>query len=313
MSGRASGLVAIVREFFAVDVAMRRLVDRFRSGSLEWAEVDVLCIDEETSPLFRLKERCHALFRPRDVHAPHARTREVLFDLAVGSLFHEAMKFRENYYQHEIYGPQVRALRAGAGVDAEALFDEFEKILTTVALGVNAGLEETEALLNRTREQLGELLRESQDNGNLARCLIELAPQVEQVFGTEIDAFLVNIYGDASQGYAVAGCSYLESGYYEEAERSLAEALRRGSKDGKLERLRAYAVGMRSYLAGSYAEAVDQISTWADGKPPHDPALLALARDAISRIDDLAQGDDREQVVQAASALLERVGVSQSA
>jgi hypothetical protein len=308
MSRTTSGMVTIVREFIAVDVAMRGLVERFRSGTLEWADVDALCSDSETSPLFRLKERCHALFRPRGVDAPNARTREALFDLAVGSLFHEAMKFRENYYQHEIYGPQVRALRSGSGVDAQELFEEFEKILTSVAKSFNAGLEETERLRIRTREQLGELLREFREDGHLARCLIERASEVEDVFGMPFDGFLVDVYGDAAAGYALAGRSYLESGYYLDAERTLAEALVRGASDRGLDGLRAYALGMDSYLAGAYGEAVDRISEWARSGSPRNPDLLKLARNAVSQIDDLAQGKDRDRVVAAASDLLALVG-----
>ena len=55
--------------------------------------------DGEDSVLFRLKERCHALFRGGEQPSEVVMRREALFDLAVGSLFHEAMKFRENLYQ----------------------------------------------------------------------------------------------------------------------------------------------------------------------------------------------------------------------
>ena len=65
--------------------------------------------------------------------------REALFDLAVGSLFHEAMKFRENFYQREVYGPRVRALRTESGAENEALFREFEKILAAVAQRLDEG------------------------------------------------------------------------------------------------------------------------------------------------------------------------------
>ena len=73
--------------------------------------------------------------------------REALFDLAVGSLFHEAMKLRENLYQREVYGPRVRALRSDAGEENEALFDEFEKMLGAVAQRLDEGLRESETLL----------------------------------------------------------------------------------------------------------------------------------------------------------------------
>ncbi|GAG25313.1 unnamed protein product, partial [marine sediment metagenome] len=111
MAGITPGLVDIVRDFLVVDQAMRSLLERYRSGTLRFEEVRDGIAADEGSALFRLKERCHALFR-LGKGAPHvARPREVLFDLAVGSLFHETMKVRENFYQREIYGPRVRALR----------------------------------------------------------------------------------------------------------------------------------------------------------------------------------------------------------
>ena len=43
-------------------------------------ELQDLVGDDESSVLFRLKERCHALFRPADPDAEMVSPREVLFD-----------------------------------------------------------------------------------------------------------------------------------------------------------------------------------------------------------------------------------------
>ena len=94
MVGTTPGLVDIVRDFLAVDQAMRSLFERFRSGTLRFEEVRDRIAADEGSALFRLKERCHTLFRLGADASQAARPREVLFDLAVGSLFHETMKFR---------------------------------------------------------------------------------------------------------------------------------------------------------------------------------------------------------------------------
>ena len=100
-----------------------------------------------------------ALFRPAARGKGVAMRRAALFDLAVGSLFHEAMKFRENFYQREVYGPRVRALRSAAGEETDALFQEFEKILGIVSTRLVEGLEETETLLAQTSEQRLRLLQ----------------------------------------------------------------------------------------------------------------------------------------------------------
>ena len=79
MTGTTPGLVDIVRDFLAVDQAMRSLFERFQCGALRFEEVRDRFSADEGSALFRLKERCHALFRV-DADAPQAaRPREVLF------------------------------------------------------------------------------------------------------------------------------------------------------------------------------------------------------------------------------------------
>jgi len=307
MTETTPGLVDIVRDFLEVDQAMRGLFERFRSGALRFEEVrDRIAADEE-SALFRLKERCHALFRSGADAPQVARPREVLFDLAVGSLFHETLKFRENFYQREIYGPRVRALRDEAGEEAAALFLEFEKILTTVSRNLEQGLSETEALLARTREQLAVLLTEEPGDGRVARYLIEHREAVEAVFCQGLDALLARIHGDTAEGFAQAGRSYLASGYFEEAERMLAEAVARGGERSALEPLALYARGMAAYMKGEYTESVAQLGRWARCRKPEEPAQVELAYTAVSKIDQLAQGGDHELVIAAAASLLEHL------
>ena len=303
----SSGLVDIVREFLAVDLAVGGLLDQFRRGELRIEDVQQLVSDSEESPLFRLKERCHALFRPGPQRSRMARHREVLLDLAVGSLFHEAMKFRENFYQREVYGPRVRALRGEAGKQAESLFREFEKIEAGVSARLEEGLAETDALLARTREQVRMLLSEHAEDGHLARFLVENRERVEQIFAEGLDRLLEESHGAAAAGYAFAGRSYLTSGYYAEAEGALAEAAERGGSRAELEPDMAYARGMRAYLNGSYAEAVAQLEGWVRhaAKPPSGQVELAYT--ALAKLGDLVEGDDRELTLTAATALLERL------
>lgn len=307
MTGTTPGIVDIVRDFLVVDQAMRSLFERFRSGALRFEEVRDRFSADEGSALFRLKERCHALFRVA-ADAPQAvRPREVLFDLAVGSLFHETMKFRENFYQREIYGPRVRALRDAAGEEAVALFLEFEKILATVSENLEQGLSETEALLTRTREQLAVLLTEEPGDGRVVRYLIENRDAVEAVFCEGLDALLARVHGDTAAGFVQAGRSYLGSGYFDEADCMLAEAAARGGECKALEPLTLYARGMAAYMKGDYTESVAQLERWVHCEEPGEEAQIALAHAAISKIDQLAQGGDHEPVIAAAAALLERL------
>jgi tetratricopeptide (TPR) repeat protein len=308
VASSSSGLVDIVREFLEVEEVVSRMLESYGRGKLAFEDVRELVSDSEASPLFRLKERCHALFRPGVGSARMVPHREVLFDLAVGSLFHEAMKFREDFYQREVYGPRVQALRDEAGEEAEALFQEFEKIQAAVSERLEEGLHETQSLVARTREQLRVLLVERSDDGHVTRFLLEHRARVEQVFGEDLDSLLAQIHGEPARGYAVAGRSYLVSGYYADAERCLAEASVRGGDAEDLESCLAYARGMAAYLRGRYAEAVAELACWVESSVKPDPALVELAHTAVSKIGDLVAGRERDETVRSAGALLERLG-----
>ncbi|MDJ0850172.1 MAG: hypothetical protein QNK04_17510 [Myxococcota bacterium] len=304
MPSRSPGLVDIVREFLAVDLAVTGLLARYRATKLRFEEVQALVSDSEESALFRLKERCHALFRQGAGLDRSVRPREVLFDLAVGSLFHEAMKFRENFYQREVYGPRVRALRDEAGEEAESLFQEFEKIQAGVSERLDEGVHETRALLERTREQLVVLLADAGD-GQVARYLIERRELVEKVFPDGLEALLSRLHGDAASGLAIAGRSYLRSGYYAEAEAALVAAVECGGDGDALEPSISYARGMGAYLESNYGESVSELARWAEhaGKP--DTELLDLATAAVAKVEDLVQGEGKTATVAAARSLLE--------
>lgn len=314
MGDAAPGLVDMLRDFLAADRSLRRLIGRFRAGDLAWDEVQSLFADDEASPLFRLKERCHALFRSASRNGHVIRHREVLFDLAVGALFHEAMRFREGFYQRHVYGPRVRALRgAGGDVEAAQVFREFEKIDKSVSATLDEGAAEILALLDRCREQLTPLLTGYADDGHVTRFLIERAPEVEAVFDCDLDALLASLYGSAGAGWTAAARSYLESGYFEEAERALREAGERMGDPERLAPLADYARGMAAYLAGEYAESVARLQQWAAAGRAAEPSLVGVAHTAVSKIERLATGDDRDRVVAAARALGERIAALRTA
>ena len=209
------GLVAIVRDFVDAHQLWRSLVARYRKGELRFEQLKSFVGEDESSVLFRLKERCHAQFRSDREDLALAMHREALFDLAVGSLFHEAMKFRESLYQREVYGPKVRALRSSAGEEAAvSLFVEFERMLSGVSRKLEEGLHEVEVLLEQTVQQLRVLLLLHRENGFVARYLVENVPVAEEIFGVSFDALLAEFYGSPAEGYRTAGRSYLMSGHY---------------------------------------------------------------------------------------------------
>jgi tetratricopeptide (TPR) repeat protein len=297
-----AGLVDIIREFLVVHRLLRRLFESQRRGRLRFEDVQTLAGDTEASPLFRLKERCHALFRAGELGG------DVLFDLAVGSLFHETMKLRENLYQLEVYAPKVEAARAQAQPGSEGLFEEFARILEASRARLAEAASECEALLEQTRRQFRALLAAHRSSGLAARYLIENAALAEEVLAEPLDRFLSAVHGSPVGGYSLAARSYLESGYFDEARRSLAEALARDPERPDLRRQAAYAEGMSAYQRGRWADALRNLERWADESPlPEDAAFRALVYTAVVRLPPLVEGAERADLAARALALARRI------
>lgn len=297
-------IVDILRDFAEVHDLVRELAEKHRAEALHFPEVTALIGDDESSGLFRLKERCHALFREVGRSDRGPTHREALFDLAVGSLFHEAMKLRENLYQREVYGPRVRALHSGAGQESKALFDEFEKMLGSVGTRLDEGIRELESLTQRTADQLRLLIAEAADAG-IARFLSENVDRLDGIFGAPLNLLLEEAYGTVSNGLELAARSYLASGSFQMAAECFDRAAAEPDANPELGRLRDYALGIEAYVERDYATSVRRLVGWEDSAPP-DPGLLPLARDTLAGIVQLA-GSDLE-TLRGATALLERLG-----
>lgn len=303
--------VELLREYIAVNRTLRSLFTRFRQGAPCFEEVALLVGDTDSSILFRLKERCHALFR-RESNVASELHREVLFDLTVGSLFHEAMKLRENLYQHEVYVPKVESLLAQHGPDDDDFFREFEKMQATGADRTLQAMAETEALLGQTRKQLRGLLEGRPDNGLMTRNLVENREAVEEVFGCDLAEILAGIHGGAPAGFAVAAHSYLESAFFGEAIGCLAEAQVASVDDAALREelghLANYAKGMMHFSAGEYAESFDSLDAWLEANPSvEEQKFLAFAASALSRVTKLINQESESALQDRAAQLVTRI------
>jgi hypothetical protein len=278
--------VEIVREFLVAHRLLRRVSDRYRAGQLVFEEVGELVGDDERAVLFRLKERCHALFRGERGEGPIGAT--ALFDLAVGSLFHEAMKFRENFYQRSSYGPKVRALRKAVLRDESGLLGEFEKLIGAAGVRIDESLQELDTLLGQTTAQFRILLGAYKEQGALARVVTARGRELADVFGTSPDALLAELYGSPAAAWRRAGRSFVASGFFGEGASALRESARLANGAPDDERLLHFAEGMAAYLEGRYGAAVAKLGDWLDAAPATEPALVRQAAAALSRVGALA-------------------------
>jgi hypothetical protein len=218
------------------------------------------------------------------------------------------MKFRESLYQRDVYGPKVRALRFASEPDVSPLFREFERIFEGVRTRLDESVQETEILLLQTAGQFRSLLEAHASNGFVTRYLIENRDLVGEVFPDGLDALLEQIHGSPGIAFVRAAHSYLESGFFGEARRALVEAMDRDGSREQLSRLLAYAEGMQAYLEGRYGEALDSLSKWVDAVPPREEERFAtLAFAAVSRVGQLVDAENGENLGAAAAELSERI------
>lgn len=279
-----SSVVDLIRDFLEAHHQLRAVAAAYRSGELGFAEVQSLVGEGEGSVLYRLKERCHNLYRA--VPVPEDKIGSgALFDLAVGSLFHEAMKFREGFYQLSAYGPKLERLRHTDRAEARELLAEFEKILDQTRLRIEDSLVETEVLLDWISGQLQSLLHEHGDEGSLARFLVEHGVEVAELTGASEAGLLSDLYGSVEAARLRAAESYLSSGFFDQALGALADITA-----GSANSLRWYAEGMSAYLDGRYADCVERLGRWL-AAGTIDPGLAALAVSALGRVGQLVEGE----------------------
>ncbi len=301
-------LVDIIRDFLVLHQRLRALFASAKRGEPVFDDVQQLVGDGEGSLLFRLKERCHGLFRGAEMGSGLGKPREALFDLAVGSLFHESMKLRENLYQTERYAPKVRELRAAAAGESDDLFRDFEKILALAAGRVSEALGEAEELLDHTRDQLVRLMADHRDDALIARTLYANRVAVEELFDDPLDAALAGIYGDPAEGYLAVARSFLASAYFDEAIEALAEAEKHSQGRDDIARLACYAEGMQAFQAGDYDQSLDRLEAWIDREPGRDEAAhIALVRSALPRLSHLVDPSERPAAARAADEILRRL------
>jgi tetratricopeptide (TPR) repeat protein len=255
-------IVEIVRGFLKSVLIFADMVNGYHQGNLKFSKSEELVDVTRSSPLFDLKERCHSRFRYQE--GEPCDEKEKLFDLTVGSIFHEAMKLKENLYQLEIYGPRYLELEARLGNPLpEREFHRFRKIILRAEQGLKEGMEDLKELFQDVKEQLCELLREYSKNQLLVRFLLENRALLQKVYGRGgLEKIFASMFkggiDQAYWAYWAAGNSYLESQYFDMAHRVLKKALNRQPENEMLKFICQYASGASSYYVNDYQNALQK-------------------------------------------------------
>ncbi|NQT20267.1 MAG: hypothetical protein HQ592_11225 [Planctomycetes bacterium] len=206
-----------------------QLAEYRKSDSMSFARLD----DFVEHTVYNLKEDCHFLFRQANHHQPNEQiSGESLFDISVGSIFHELMKIKESVYQLEHYAPLYSAMettadRSDARPYERAFLEACRKIIARARESLPSDLDSVEELFGDAADNLKITLAEHTTNRLLARMIVDEEELMKKCFAVDdVDALLAETYsGKLDEAHLAAARDYLEGGWYEKAHREARKVL----------------------------------------------------------------------------------------
>jgi tetratricopeptide (TPR) repeat protein len=254
----------MVRRLLLAEVAFQEIFKKYKEGKLRFTDIGNWVDDRGQSLLYNLKEQSHSLFRV-GMKGP-IRSSEWLLDLVIGSIFHEAMKLRENIYQMEVYRPRYLQFKTKIGKTAHEYerdyLQQFERIISRAEQGVKEGMEETRSFFKDAVEQLIDFFKKNSENPYLVRFLLEHQPLLQRVYGDRKakEIFPLMFKKGLLEAYSLAGRSYLQSGHYDLASLYFSKALKMEPSDHELQFFMNFSLGMKAYYKNSYLKTMSLFS-----------------------------------------------------
>ena len=178
----------------------------------------------EKGPLWQLKDLCHRIW-PEDEHSRNLEGS--LIDWLIGSIFHEAMKLKENIYILNSYGPAAfrfsdpeagdgaGLLRLDIPVPRLAQMMDINGLIKRIVVDVINQMEQLAFLFGQTNYMLRTMVPGLSRNMLVIRFLVEQEEVVQELWCEEMDEVFADMfYGAPEQGFCAAGRSYLNGQWY---------------------------------------------------------------------------------------------------
>lgn len=183
--------------------------------------------ESDKGPLWNLKNTCHLVW-PEDDIQPNVKGS--LVDWLVGSIFHEAMKLKENIYLLNAYGPaavrigqhpkeQTPHTSASSPVAKElTLVIDVQNLLDRIAEDVVSQMDQICSLMGQANYIFRVMMPELSGNTLVVRYLVEQKNMLESIWGESLQSLFADMFdGNPANGFLVAGRSYLDGQWYEKA------------------------------------------------------------------------------------------------
>ncbi|GFM36335.1 hypothetical protein [Desulfovibrio psychrotolerans] len=216
----------VMRDFCMATKVLEEQFARFEeTGAVSFATMsDLLGTMMNKGLLWRLKDTAHHLFRTgQDDHV----TAKML-DWALGYIFHECIKLKEDAYQQQHYAPILRTLQQHEGyAEVRGLGDPLSEVLTQTRQSIEREVRRIEFILEQCRELICIYYARHGGNRLLARLLFDRNELVRAVFGPRYEALISSVYEDVPERmYILAAEGLMECGRPEEAHRAATEGVR---------------------------------------------------------------------------------------
>lgn len=304
-------ILAMIKGLLLAEAAFRDIFRLYKEGRLRFSDIGRWVDDKGQSLLYDLKEKSRRIFRQTNHRSFHRK--EWLLDLAIGSIFHEAMKLRENIYQIEFYRPKYLQYRRGVGSSAyeKDYVRQFETIISKAELGTMEGMEETQSLFRDTKAQLMDFFKENKENPFLVRFLLENQPLLRSVYGPRGTKRIFGLMFRKGylEAYQVAARSYLQGGHYDLSTACLLKALRMDSESPLIQLLLHFSRGMEAYYKNRYAKALSHFSRLASSPQGirGRKEYMKKAEEACHKIVSELKDDKKTRGMRRASSVADRL------
>jgi hypothetical protein len=218
----------LVQDFIEAKLYLDMLRHQHQStDSLPYRLLDEwLGSETKKGSLWNLKDQCHNLFRNSGTKA---NLYEHLFDWTIGSIFHEAIKLKEDAYQMETYKPLLEQANCQHNAVLTRIVRDYFEVIEDARKNLVEEIERINHLFSKALLHLIEILPLHRDNILLVRYLLENTKQLsEKVFGKQVLNQILRAmfpHGLASAYLCVAE-KCMQSGWYRDAARYLKKSLR---------------------------------------------------------------------------------------
>ncbi len=197
---------------------------RFDQGkAVEFEFLKDLVGDEmDKGLLWRLKDTAHHVFR----NDPHSQLGGKFLDWAIGYIFHEAVKLKEDAYQKQNYAHWFHKLYEEDPQNSEKnITEQLFQILNQTEESIHREIDRIRFITAKCRQLLPYYLRRYSENVLLARYIFSENQLVRDIFKDEYDGLIAAIYGaEPERMFILASQSLRMGGWMNEATKAVNEA-----------------------------------------------------------------------------------------